>query len=170
VYQPGSDPITSAVAVQADDKLLVAGELRSSTGLSRSDAFITRFYSSGLIDSSFGENGSIRLWIGNFNAARAIAVQPDGKIVIAGYSPWYGGWDEFLVARYLANGAPDNSFGEGGSNYRLANFAANTSFDNGYALALAPDGKIIVAGTAWNGARQIWGVAPWRLWAWLSGS
>jgi uncharacterized delta-60 repeat protein len=162
IYPPGSDPITSAVAVQPDGNLLVAGELRNAAGLSRSDAFITRFYPSGSVDPSFGGNGTVILWLGNFNAARAIAIQPDGKIVIAGYSTWYGGLDEFLVARYLANGQPDNTFGENGSNYRLANFAANASFDNGYALALAPDGKIVVAGTAWNGARQVWGVARWN--------
>jgi uncharacterized delta-60 repeat protein len=162
IYPPGSDPITSAVVAQSNDLFLVAGELRNITGLSRSDAFITRFTSSGMVDPTFGENGTARLWIGNFNAARAIAIQPDGKIVIAGYSTWYGGWDEFMVARFQANGAPDTTFGENGNNYRLANFAGDASFDNGYALALAPDGKIVVAGTAWNGSSQVWGVARWN--------
>jgi uncharacterized delta-60 repeat protein len=162
VYPPGSYAYTSALAVQSDGKLLVAGELRNRASAA-SEAVITRFFADGQLDPSFGMQGTVRFWLGNFNAAHAIAIQPDGKIVIAGESTWTGGWVEFLVARFFPDGAPDNTFGERyGLNYRIANFSTGASVDRGLALALAPDGKIVVAGSAWDGARYIWGVARWN--------
>jgi uncharacterized delta-60 repeat protein len=92
------------------------------------------------------------------NGARAVAVQPDGKIVIAGYSDWGDPWPaDFMVARYRPDGSPDTGFGGSNTHVRTINFASGV--DVGTALALAPDGKIVVAGWAWNGTSQVWGVA-----------
>jgi uncharacterized delta-60 repeat protein len=161
VYPAGSYAYVYALTTQADGKLLAAGELRNPSS-GASEAVITRFFSNGQVDRTFGTGGTTRLWVGNFNAARAIAIQLDGTIVIAGESTWTGGWVEFMVARFLPNGAPDSSFGENGNNYRLANFSSGASVDKGTALALAPDGKIVVAGSAWNGSTWVWGVARWN--------
>jgi uncharacterized delta-60 repeat protein len=61
----------------------------------------------------------------------------------------------FLVARFNANGSADGTFGFGGLN--VLDFLGG--IDDGAALALAPDGKIVVAGTVFNGARFVFGVA-----------
>jgi uncharacterized delta-60 repeat protein len=149
-----------ALAVQPDGKLLAAGEL-SSPGNTSSNAFVTRFLADGRVDTGFGAQGTIHpAYIFSqptFRGARAIAVQPDGKIVMAGYSDIGSGFNaDFLVARWHSNGAPDNNFGLGG--FRPVGFPGNGD-DYGTALALAPDGKIVVAGNVWNGSRQVWGVA-----------
>jgi uncharacterized delta-60 repeat protein len=155
-YQPGQRESANGLALQPDGSFLVAGEVYVPDS-SFSSAFVTRFNPDGLPDPSFGTNGSIRTGFGLLNNATAVAVQPDGKVVIAGYSIFDTQLTlaDFLVARFHPNGAPDTSFGLNGS--YLIDFANGA--DAGTALALAPDGKIVVAGNAWNGARQIWGIA-----------
>jgi uncharacterized delta-60 repeat protein len=161
LYPPGSYATAFALATQADGKLLTAGELRNKAGTA-AEAIISRFSPDGLLDRTFAVEGTAHLQIGGFTSARAMAIQPDGKIVIAGYSSisYYHG--EFMVARYLPTGAPDSSFGLNGTNYRLGNFQADTGVDKGTAVALAPDGKIVVVGSAWNGSAWVWGVARWN--------
>jgi uncharacterized delta-60 repeat protein len=153
-YLPGSNESANALAVQNDGKLLVAGELRNRAG-TRSDATLTRFFPDGQIDPSFGARGTSYAFSGTFNAGRAIAIQPDGMIVIAGYTAGGGMSDDFLVARFTPAGTIDFTFGSNGA-YRV-DFAGGP--DRGTALALAPDGEIVVAGSAWNGSRYMWGVA-----------
>jgi uncharacterized delta-60 repeat protein len=161
LYPPGSYATALALATQADGKLLTAGELRNKAGTA-SEAIVTRFLPDGLLDRSFAVEGTAHLQIGGFTSARAMAIQPDGKIVVAGYSSISYYHAEFMVARYLPTGAPDSSFGLNGTNYRLGNFQADTGVDKGTAVALAPDGKIVVVGSAWNGSAWVWGVARWN--------
>lgn len=160
-YPPGADTIARTSVVQPDGKILVAGELLDQ-GITRSDAFVARFLPDGQIDTSFGEQGMASVWAGRFNSANAIAVQPDGKIIIAGWADYTVGWVEFMVARFHPNGEKDTSFGDNGGNYRIVNFSTGPSTDYGYALALAPDGKIVVAGRIWNGSAFDWGIARWN--------
>jgi uncharacterized delta-60 repeat protein len=143
------------MALQPDGHFLVAGQLYD-PDYAYSAAFLTRFSPDGL-PQPFGTNGSARLGSGLFNAARAVAVQPDGKIVMAGYSAFNALYTimDFLVARFNANGSIDLSFGFNGS--YLLDFMNGA--DSAAALALAPDGKIVVAGSVWNGVRYDWGVA-----------
>jgi len=149
-----------ALAVQPNGSFLVAGEGFIPLS-SRSNAFVTRFHPDGRVDTGFGNLGTIYppylFSQPDFRGARAIAVQPDGKIVMAGYSDIGSNFSaEFLVARWHGNGAPDNSFGLGG--FRPVGFPGNGD-DYGTALALAPDGKIVVAGSVWDGTDNVWGVA-----------
>ena len=76
-------------------------------------------------------------------------VQPDGKIVVAGYAS-NGVNYEFALVRYNTDGSLDNGFGTGG--ITLSYFGDTVSY--GYAVALQTDGKIIVAGTAYNGSQH----------------
>jgi uncharacterized delta-60 repeat protein len=144
------------MALQADGSFLVAGQVYNPQ-TTVSDAFVTRFKANGLPDTSFGTNGSAFIFApGLFRAAKAVAVQPDGKIVIAGYAAYNAQYTamDFLVARFLPTGGIDSSFGTGG--VTLVDFFGGA--DAATALALAPDGKIVVAGSI-QGARSIWGVA-----------
>jgi uncharacterized delta-60 repeat protein len=105
-YAPGADAITSALAVQPDGKLLVAGELRNPGAPPFGDhsaAFVTRFLAEGRVDPTFGSQGTALVDEAFVNfAARALALQPDGKVVLAGHYT-----QDFLLVRLLENGAPD---------------------------------------------------------------
>jgi len=97
----------------------------------------------GDLDPSFGIGGSERFLPSNEDIAlRGVTMQPDGKIVLTGSDQTT---NSVLVVRLLENGAFDPSFGVGG--VVLTPFAP-TSFGEGRAVAIQPDGKIVVAGAA----------------------
>ncbi|NUQ63357.1 MAG: M28 family peptidase, partial [Pirellulales bacterium] len=145
------------VAVQADGKILVAG---SSTTSSYTDFSIVRYSASGTLDTSFDGDGKLttQLDVGN-DDARAIVVQPDGKIVVAGFSnEGLGGPSDFAVARYDANGTLDTSFDGDGKLTTIMSLKG----DLGTAMALQPDGKIVVAGYSQNGTGYDFAVARYN--------
>ena len=93
----------------------------------------------GDLDTSFDGNGKKTINFGGTDAANAVLVQPDGRIVVAGDG---AAPSSFCVARLRANGAFDTTFGSGGR--RKIDFGgANESLRG---AALQPDGKIVLAG------------------------
>jgi len=96
----------------------------------------------GALDPTFGTAGKVLTdFEGGTDRADAVAVQPDGKIVVAGYSSPMGGDAVFSVIRYRADGSLDTTFGVGGRASIPLGFYASAS-----AVAIQPDGKIVVAG------------------------
>ena len=98
----------------------------------------------GDLDSSFGAGGKVLIDIGGDNdEGSAVALQRDGKIVVAGSSfNAAAGFVEFAVVRYLPDGNLDTSFsGDGLVTTSFGNINAIT-----HTVALQPDGKIIAAG------------------------
>ena len=77
----------------------------------------------------------------------SVAVQPDGKSVVGGYS-WNGSSYDFVVTRYNLDGSLDSTFGSGDG---IATIAVGTGNDLGYSVTLQPDGKILLAGASHNG-------------------
>src|SRR5579862_429614 len=101
----------------------------------------------GTLDSSFGSGGIVTTSFGKSSTdkAFAVAVQTDGKIVVAGSHETYSA-NYLAVTRYNPNGTLDSSFGSGGE--------VQTSFGNstgGQGLVLQPDGKILVGFTFYGG-------------------
>lgn len=134
-----------ATAVQADGKVVTVG--RTSTNAGGYDIAITRHLRDGAIDTSFGVQGKVVTAVApgrGMDEARAVVVQPDGKIVVGGSTDASGTDKAFLLVRYLANGQLDTSFGEGGK--AITQF--EQASDQVYALALQDDGKIVAAGSA----------------------
>jgi len=123
----------SAMAVQPDGKILVAGEA------SDGDFHLARFLSGGGLDASFGTGGRATADLGGWDYATAVAVQADGRIVVAGYRD-----GDFCVVRFLADGQLDATFGAGG--YAIADFGNS---DEVRAVAIQADSKIVVAGYAY---------------------
>ncbi len=128
-----------SVAVQPDGKIVVSGT--SSDG-AHDDFALVRYDADGSLDSTFGTGGKVTTPIGTSNdEGRSVAVQPDGKIVVSGYS--YNGLDlDFALVRYNANGSLDSTFGTGGK----VTTPIGTYGDLGYSVAVQPDGKIVVSG------------------------
>ncbi len=122
-----------AVAIQPDGKLLVAGG-------DGSDAVVERLTSGGGLDATFSGDGRATVDFGATDVASDVALQPDGKIVIAGTAA-SGDQSDFGVARLQPNGSLDTTFGDGGVS--RVDFEPG---DAGNALAIQPDGKIVVGG------------------------
>jgi uncharacterized delta-60 repeat protein len=104
---------------------------------------LARFTRSGKLDADFGEQGRvIAPDYGGHCFAQALAVQPDGRIVVAALiRP--AGVEDFLVVRFKKNGRPDAGFGEGGK--RVLDFGGD---DRPSSVLIQENGRIVVAGTA----------------------
>lgn len=137
----------NAVAIQPDGKIVAAGSSFSSAKTVE-DFIVARYNANGSLDKRFGSNGKITTdFFRNVDSIEALVIQPDGKIVVAGFAQLAGSGGTprvFALARYTSDGRPDTGFGNGGS--------VTTSFGGTFAVASAimvqPDGKIVVAGTA----------------------
>jgi uncharacterized delta-60 repeat protein len=133
------------VALQQDGKIAVVGASYNDFNPgTEADVFILRSNSDGMLDTSFGSNGVVK-----FNGASngndrgyGIAVQPDGKIVVAGIS--YGTYNDVIVLRYNSEGTPDSTFG-GGDGIVIFNGSENW-YDGAYDIAVQSDGKLLVTG------------------------
>jgi uncharacterized delta-60 repeat protein len=136
-----------AVAVEADGTIVVAGTARQTVSLNQ-DFGLARYHADGTLDTSFGTGGRVTTdFIGTSeDEAAGIAIQPNGKIVVAGTTQDFAsnGGSEFALTRYNPDGSLDSSFGTGG--IVITSFPGNDAF--AAALALQPNGKIIVVGTA----------------------
>ena len=136
----GTDTSVSAVAVQPDGKILIGGFFNTYNGAAPSR--VTRVSAGGTLDTTFNPGGA-----GPNSAVRAVVLQPDGKIIIAGHFTSYNGDAAASngIARLNANGTLDTSFNPGGTGVE--------AFKDVQAVALQPDGKILIGGffTDYNG-------------------
>ena len=103
----------------------------------------------GQLDTSFKFRGRIILTDvgrGTFEAAYAIAVQPDGKIVAVGFStPAAGPSSDFALVRYESTGRIDRRFGDNG---RVLTDFSGGSVDQAFGVAIDSIGRIVVAGSS----------------------
>ena len=137
----GGDDFALGLAIQADDKIVVAGE---SATLISADVALARYNADGTLDISFGTGGKvISDFGGTCDFATSVAIQANGKIVVAGSSgATCEGPFDFGLARYNTDGTPDITFGTGGK--VTTNFGG--SDDQASAVAIQADGKIVAAG------------------------
>ncbi|NNV57010.1 T9SS type A sorting domain-containing protein [Limnovirga soli] len=126
------------VAIQNDGKIVIVG-YGGTTKTTPNDIFLVRLNSNGLVDSTFGLNGRVITDFNNYENARAIAIQSDGKIIVAGNFEQ----QKFLIVRYLSNGVIDNTFGENG---KVIAPWGGLAFAND--VLVQPDGKIITCGSS----------------------
>ncbi len=140
----GMDDHGYAVAVQANGKVVVVGDRGNlGQGGSVQDFAVVRYTVTGTLDTTFGGgDGRVTTGFGGDDLAQAVAIQPNGKIVVAGTS--WTSTARFALARYNANGTLDTTFGGGDGK-------VTTSFPEGDAQALGvaiqSNGRIVVAGT-----------------------
>lgn len=103
----------------------------------------------GDFDLGFGNGGKVTTdFAGNYDNGFALALQNDGKIILAGGTYLDTVRIDFALARYNQNGSPDSSFGSGGKVHTTFPFSAGISAVNN--IAIQPDGKIVAAGTTYG--------------------
>jgi uncharacterized delta-60 repeat protein len=128
-----------ALAPQPDGKVVLASGLHS-------DFIVVRYAADGSLDSTFNPGGAtpgvaVTDFSGASEWASAVLVQPDGAIVAAGRSN-----STLALARYTPDGSLDSSFGTNGR------VTPGVSVNSVGAIALQPDGKILVTAGMWNQA------------------
>ena len=134
----------NAVAVQSDGKIVAAGYTDEN---GPDQVALTRYTADGQLDATFGSQGKLVINAAqNANGssqARALLIQPDGKLLIAGFASGQFN-DDFLVMRLDSNGTPDATFGTGG----IVRTAVGTGEDIANAMVLQPDGHVVAAGSS----------------------
>ena len=140
----GDEYLDVSLAIQPDNKFVVA----ALSYVESYDFTVLRFTGEGKADSSFGTYGKAWTDISNLSDDRpnSIIVQPDGKIVVAGWAAVYNGecygWD-FGLARFNSDGTPDRTFGQNGT---VATDFGEFWDDRPEAISLLEDGKLLVGG------------------------
>lgn len=128
------------IAIQADGKILVGG----TSGNTAEFFTVARLTTSGALDTTFGVGGKAQIaFSGTESMANSILVQPDGKIVLGGYTVNAPYAKDFALVRLSSSGTLDTTFGVNGK--------VITTVDSNYSdavtqLAIQSDGKIVAGG------------------------
>ncbi len=125
----------AAVAIQADDRIVVS--LTGSTA-DGSDVYLARLQSDGSLDPAFDSDGIAQASFPDQQEAASVAIQADGKIVVAGY---YKGSRSFAL-RVNSNGSVDTTFGANG----IVIVPGVPITSNRVDVAIQSDGKLVLAG------------------------
>lgn len=133
--------ISICLAIQLDGKIIISG---NSNTISGTEILIARLNTDGSLDKSFNNTGIVIVNISNFDFATSEIIQPDGKILSAGFVIM----DNLkfpIIIRLNVDGSFDNTFGNNGI---IMLGSINGSFDS---IGLQNDGKIIASGTGNDG-------------------
>jgi uncharacterized delta-60 repeat protein len=130
-----------ALVIQADGRLVAAGYVAESP----KRFAVARFSEDGSLDGTFGVAGVAKMLIGNRSEAHAVALGDDHRIVVAGFAV-EGGIERFAVVRLLPDGRPDPSFGSNPASPGIVTTTIGTRDSRAEAVAVQPDGEIVVAG------------------------
>jgi uncharacterized delta-60 repeat protein len=117
----------TVTAIQSDGKILIGGGFTNYNGVARNG--IARLNADGSLDNSFNPGGGANV------AVYSLVIQPDGKILIGGVFTSYNGISRRRIARINSDGSLDTGFNPG-----------NAANDEVYAIALQPDGKVLLGG------------------------
>ena len=128
----------NSIVIQNDGKIVAAGY---SYNGSQDEIALVRYNSNGTLDVTFGLGGKTTASIGSNDRGSSLLLQPDGKIVVTGYSHSITSGSDFAIVRYNSNGILDNTFGSAGK--VTTDFGLN---DYGQSVAIQTDGKIVVGG------------------------
>jgi uncharacterized delta-60 repeat protein len=137
----GGNERAQAVAIQSDGKIVAAGYYGTA------EFALARYNENGTPDSTFTSDGRVVTDFGGYDRAEAVAIQSDGKIVVAGWSDDLDGVvdSDFAVARYNWNGTLDTTFS--GDGKVITSFGRH---ELAFALTIQSDGKIVVAGSKYT--------------------
>ncbi len=139
--------VAYAVAIQDDGKIVVGGTYVN--GTPNDDLFLARYNSDGSLDTTFDSDGivTVSVAVGD-DEGLDVALQSDGKILLAGLGKAAAGKNHFILFRYNSDGSLDTSFDSDGM---AAARIIDTNYGRGRAAAVQSDGKIVMAGDAFDG-------------------
>jgi uncharacterized delta-60 repeat protein len=141
----GDATAEGGVAIRGDGKIVVAGA--SNQGATGDDFALARLNPNGGFDHTFSGDGRATLdFVGTSDVGRGMAIQRDGKIVVAGNSNQGAAANQLAIARFKANGSPDHTFS--GDGRKAIGFGNPTGNDQANGVALQHDGKIVAAGVS----------------------
>ncbi len=151
-----SDSYLNSLALQQDGKIVAAGY---STFSGKNGFTVVRYLSNGTKDYTFGTSGYTSILLNydlvgeqNDDRAQSVLIQDDGKILVGGYT-FIGGGYAYAVVRFDSSGSIDSTFGNDGIvNTQIGNPNEYYEIDHAYSMALQSDGKIILAGSSYNGS------------------
>lgn len=146
------------IALQSDGKILITGATKNNSG--SLDTYIARYDSTGALDGTFGSGGkTIISFASGDDVANSLLLQPDGKMILGGYENVGGSsGTDFALRRFKTDGTLDTEFGSNG--YFVTPIGSGNDAING--IALQNNGKIIAAGTAYNGTHNDWALARYQ--------
>ncbi|HYQ01711.1 MAG TPA: hypothetical protein VER96_23720 [Polyangiaceae bacterium] len=143
--------VTSSIAkLSARDSIYalalqtISGEERIVAAGGEGDFMLARFHADGALDETFGEQGKVTGLFGStIGAARALSITPEGEVVVAGHAQ-----HDFALAKLRKSGSLDPAFGVDG---KVLTAVSKDNWDEAQGLALAADGKLLVAGWTYEG-------------------
>lgn len=137
----------NTVHAKAFDVTTLSDGTLIAVGSANFDFALAKYTKDGALDSNFGTNGKVTTDLGNTGQASdeaySIAIQSDGKIVVAGGTTTDGGDYQFALVRYNSDGSLDTTFSTDGKVIT----DLGSAFDSATAVAIQSDGKIIAAGS-----------------------
>jgi uncharacterized delta-60 repeat protein len=142
----GAEEFATDMALQPDGKIILVGYTNNVGGVATAGLFdlaVARFTSTGALDATFSGDGlfTFNFALTNDDRATGVAVRPNGKIIIGGFTD--GGASDFVVLQLNSNGTPDLTFNGNGWNFGPT-FSGDPHFARD--LALQTDGRVVLAG------------------------
>jgi uncharacterized delta-60 repeat protein len=145
------------LAIQGDGNIVVSGACERpipNVQAFSTEFCVVRYTTAGALDTSFNGTGIVQIAVGvnSFDRGQAVAIQSDGKIVVAGRCggvdiPFIGRTpDDMCIARFTATGTFDTSFNGTGKVVT----AVSALDDGANSLIIQPDGKLVVGGSCYN--------------------
>ena len=129
-----------------EGKIVVAGSASNQQFLG-----LARLNANGSLDTTFDQDGIATAdFGGNLEGARGIAIDSDGKIIVAGYTNAGKGNGDFALARFNADGSLDTSFGPNGNGKLTTDWFSEKKGDTANSIAIQANGKILVAGKTYS--------------------
>jgi uncharacterized delta-60 repeat protein len=144
----------TSIALQSNGKIVVGGD---STNGGSQHFVALRYNTDGALDTSFSSDGIVSIAMGDYDQSSSIALQNDGKILIAGYAS-ISNQEAFAIARLNTDGSLDSTFDSDGKVTTLF----GPGGDGVAEIALQSDGKIVAAGYANNGNDYVFAVARYN--------
>ena len=152
--QAASLDYAEAVVIQADGKILVGGYC---TIDNQYFFAVVRYNANGTLDNTFNGTGIVLTFSNRVMGIHDMVLQPDGRIVLAGWALNVGTGEDFCLVRYNSNGSPDNGFGASGVVVAPIN---GNQVANG--VALTSSNRIVVGGRSTGDGRDDFAIASFE--------
>ncbi len=153
-FQSGGDEEGGVMALQADGKIVLAGDSDFSSSPFESSIVILRMLTNGTLDSTFHGDGRFHVSVNPLASAAAVGLQSNQKIVVCGFSKLLQEDKKFTCLRIHTNGNPDLSFGSG-ILLGMARISVGSGDDAIESMSILPDDSILVTGVATNSDSDI---------------